>query len=260
MEINGSFVRVLLLLLLPLFVACKVDIPEDVIKPDNMEGIIYDYHLVQVMTADLMSTSYEKKLHLNYVFDKHGITKEQFDSSLVWYTRYPKRMVKIYANLEKRTMAELEAMGEGGAALADIANSEKMIGDTVELWNDARVKLLSSSPLNNRIAFNYVADTTYVKGDSILFSFTARRLRGKMDSLRQTAHAALVVEYADKSFASRGASVTADSAFHISVARNYDSDIESMHGFVYYADNDTLCASKLLLGDISVKRIHPAEE
>ncbi len=254
------FVKALFFLLLPLFVACKVEIPDWVIKPSKMEDFIYDYHLVQVMTSDQMATSYEKKLQMKYVFEKHGITKEQFDSSMVWYTRYPKRLVKIYANLEERTKQELESMGDGAAAVEDIMRNEKMLADTVDLWNTSRVRLLSSSPLNNRITFNFASDTTYVKGDSILFSFTAKHLRGDMEALSHSAHAALVVEYDDDSFSTSGVSLVADSTFSLAVERNYASDIKSLHGFVYYSDNDTLCTSKLLLGNITVKRIHPVEE
>lgn len=254
------FVKSLFFLSLLIAVSCKVEMPEGVIVPDKMEAIVYDYHLVQVVTADHMAASYEKKLHISNVFEKHGVTKEQFDSSLVWYTRYPKQMVRIYGNLEKRIQNELEMMGESAEAVAEVLDTEKMLADTVDLWDTSRVRLLSSSPLNNRVTFNFVADTTYVKGDSILFSFRAKHLPGKMGSLRHNAHAALVVEYDDNSFASRGVSLSADSLYSLAVERNYDADVKSMHGFVYYSDNDTLCESKLLLGNLSVKRIHPEEE
>lgn len=254
------FVNTLFFLALLLFVACKVEMPEGVIEPDKMEDIIYDYHLVQVMTTDQMATSYERKLHINYVFEKHGVTKAMFDSSMVWYTRYPKKMVRIYANLEERVTQELESMGDGAAMVADVINQEKMLADTVELWRGGRVRLLSSSPLNNRIAFNFTADTTYVKGDSIRLAFTAKHLRGDMEGLRHFAHAALVVEYGDDSSVSTGVTLAGDSTYLLAVERNYDADIKSLHGFLYYSDNDTLCASKLLLGDISLKRIHPEEE
>lgn len=253
-------VKSLCFLSLLLFVACKVEMPEGVIPPEKMEDVVYDYHLAQVITADHMATGFERKLHINYVFEKHGVTKEQFDSSMVWYTRYPKKMVRIYSRLEERAKHELESMGDGAAALADIMNSERMLADTVELWNNARVKLLSSSPLNNRITFSYIPDTTYVKGDSLVFSFTAKHIRGNVDSLRYRAHAAFLVNYTDRSSASCAAALVADSAYQLAVERNFATNIKSMHGFVYYADNDTLCASKMLLGDISVKRIHPDEE
>ncbi len=256
-----SFVKTLYLLITLFVVGCKVETPEGVLPPEKMENVIYDYHLVQAITTEYMPLNYEKKMHINYVFEKHGITKEQFDSSLVWYTRYPRRMHRIYASLEKRTMEELKVLNNiDDEAVELLASNEKMLADTVDLWGGSRVKLLSSSPLNNRVVFHYDADTTYVVGDSILFSFSSKHLRAKADSLRHTAHAALVVEYDDASYASRGVSLKADSAYSLTLERNFNAGIKSMYGFVYYSDNDTLCASKLLLGEISVKRIHPAKE
>ena len=105
-----SFVKTLCLLITLFVVGCKVETPEGVLPPEKMENVIYDYHLVQAITTEYMPLNYEKKMHINYVFEKHGITKEQFDSSLVWYTRYPRRMHRIYASLEKRTMEELLSM------------------------------------------------------------------------------------------------------------------------------------------------------
>lgn len=259
---KSSFVNTLFLLpLVLLLVGCKVEVPDGVMPPDKMENVIYDYHLAQAITMEYMPASYEKKLHINYVFDKHGITKEQFDSSLVWYTRYPRRMVKIYANLERRALDELKVLNNiDEESTEQLVNSEMMFADTVNLWNSSRVKLLSSSPLNNRIVFNFESDSTYVRGDSILFSFSSRHIPGKMDSLTHCAHAALVVEYDDESYASRGVSIVADSVYSLAVNRNFNAGIKVLRGFVYYSDNDTLCASKLLLGDIAVKRIHPQEQ
>ena len=242
-----------------LLAGCAVEIPEHVIEPDKMENVLYDYHLAQVLTSEMSSASYEKKLHASYVFKKHGITKEQFDSSLVWYTRYPKQMVRIYSNLEKRITAEIEATSDGYNVIAGMVASEEMMADTVDLWNKRSVSLLSSSALTNRVEFNYKADTTFVRGDSLVFSFTARFLPDA-DSVVQGAHVALVVQYGDKSSRSNGMPLKGDGAYCIDVQRDFKRNIEAVHGFVYYSDNDSLHLSKLLLGDIAVRRIHPLKE
>lgn len=252
--------RSLLLFSLILFAGCKVDIPKEVIMPDKMENILYDYHLAQAITADHASESYEKKLHINYVFAKYGVTQEQFDSSLVWYTRYPRHLVKIYSRLEERLQQEVDAIEGGTTTLSGVAGNENMLADTLDLWRGARVRLLSSAALCNRVVFTYTADSTYITGDSISLSFTAKYLSQNKDALMRRAHAALVVEYADESTAARGIPLAGNAAYSVAVERNYDSDIKSFYGFIYYADNDSLCLSKLLIGDISVKRIHPEKE
>lgn len=254
------WVNFVLLLAVLGFAACSVEMPEGVIRPGKMEDLLYDYHLAQVVTSDYSSNSYEKKLHVSYVFEKHGTTKEQFDSSLVWYTRYPKQMVRIYSNLEKRLTAELEVMGNSEEMLADIANAEMMQRDTVNLWRGTSVKLLSSAPLVNRFTFDYTADSTYVSGDSLVLAFSARFVPSKVDSLDCHAHAALLVEYTDKSIGSAGVQLDKNGLYAVGVARDFERSISAVRGFVYYADNDTSCVAKLLLGDIAVKRIHPLRE
>ena len=77
-----------------------------------MEAVLYDYHLVQAMSSEYSSATYREKLFYSYVFTKHNITKEHFDSSLVWYNRYPKHMLRIYTNIEAALEKEIEAFGE----------------------------------------------------------------------------------------------------------------------------------------------------
>ena len=250
-----SFVKMLLLASLVLFTACEVGMPEGVITPDKMESVLHDYHLAQVMTAGQSTSSYEKKLHINYVFDKYGITKEVFDSSLVWYTRYPKHMLKIYSKLEKKLAAEINS-GLYGAPLY----TTDYTADTLDLWGGARVQLLSSSPICNRVTFDYSTEEAFAQSDSVSLSFTARYLQSPAGSFAPRASAALVVEYADNSYASRCVDIKADGNFELGVGSSGGSLIKRVRGFVYYTDSDSLCLSKLLLGDMRVKRVRTIED
>lgn len=236
-------------------VGCEVKIPDGVIVPDKMEPLLYDYHLAQVITAGQAVSSYEKKMHINYIFDKHGVTKEVFDSSLVWYTRYPRKMLNIYSKLEKKLAAELDeksiAFTQEVPAIED--------AETVNLWRGPRLKILSSAALCNRVTFEAAADESDLRGDSISLSFTALRLLTD-DSLQARATASLAVEYKDGSEVVNSLNITKDGAHLLGVERNYNSDIKGVRGFIYYTDNDSLCSSKLLLGDIKLLRIHPETE
>lgn len=252
-------VRILFLFLCLILASCQVEIPEGVIKPDKMEDLLYDYHLAQAITAEETSLSYKKKMHINYVFAKHGVTKEELDSSLVWYTRYPKQLSKVYAALENRIMAEMENMGVTTAE-DDAFNTMMATADTVNLWRAPRVKLLSSTALSNKLTFEYKADSTYVKGDSVVLSFAARHLAAADDTVAYNAHAALVVEYADETSAVAGVKVEADAPYAVAVERNPNSVIKALHGFVYYSDDDSTGIPQLLVSDIAVKRIHPLPE
>ena len=251
-----SLAKIFFLLLAVVLVGCKVERPEDVIAPEKLEALLYDYHLAQAVTADEVSSSYKKKMHINYVFEKHGVTKEQLDSSLVWYMRYPKHIFRIYSKLEERLVAEMENMGVLTAE-EDAYNEQMVNASVVNLWRGPKVKLLSTVALCNKLDFKYEADDTYIIGDSLSFSFNAKFLPAELDTIVRSAHAALVVEYADATTAKSGEVVDADGAYTIAVARNKNSRIKALHGFLFYSDSDSLVRPKLLVSDIAVTRTHP---
>ena len=73
------------------------------IQPDAMESLLYDYHLASTMSSSVSYTeNYKKDAYFKYVFQKHHVTEEEFDSSMVWYTRNSDQLATIYQNLQKR--------------------------------------------------------------------------------------------------------------------------------------------------------------
>ena len=72
---NGSF-KVLLILCVFLLVGCGKEIPSDIIQPDKMEKVLYDYQLVSAMNDQIPYTdNYKKEILRKYVFNKHRITE-----------------------------------------------------------------------------------------------------------------------------------------------------------------------------------------
>ena len=260
---NGAVRIVLFLLSMTLF-SCKVEIPDSVLPPEKMEAILYDYHLTASMTTMYASVSYKEKLMYTYVYDKHGVTKEEFDSSLVWYNRYPKHIKEIYANLETRLQQEVDVLTANqvqdydgvSLAIADLAPA------VAELWTGHPVKLLSTTPLSNRIMFGFDVpkDTTFVIGDSMVFSFNAEFIPSLEQGAEREAYASIVLEYDnDTSYHAAGISVKEPGAYSLTVPRNFENRMKSMSGYIYYYDNDTALVTSLLLSNISLKRFHPVE-
>lgn len=255
---RATLARILLLSSL-LFVACEVKHPEDILPPERMEALLYDYHLIQAMSGDA-DVDYKRKLYADYFFEKHGITKAYFDSSMVWYTRNPKHLYSIYESLEKRLADEVAMLSDEKDAVGTLIADDiaGMSGDTVDLWHGMRVDLLSATPLKNRIVFSLDADSTYRAGDSIAFAADILFIAPKHRVVAQDAYMALVAEYADSSFASTGRALSAAGRHIMELPRNYDSDIKAVRGYIYYTDNDSLCEARMLVGGLSLRRIHPA--
>ena len=248
------------LLVTLLVTSCEVERPDDVIAPDKMETLLYDYHLVQAMSSEYASVEYKEKLLFDYVFKKHGVTKEEFEKSMVWYTRYPKHLKKIYANLEEKLQSEVDAMGEVKGVLGEGVSIDVAYlgGDTAELWTSSRMKILSSTPLSSRLAFDFKTpkDSSFVAGDSLSFSFHATFMTGGVKDVKQLAHAGILLEYADGTSVGRGLDISNTGEYSITMGRNHSQRLKSMSGFVYYTDNDTMAKTKLVLNNVSVKRFH----
>ena len=69
--------------------ACGKKIPSDIIQPEAMENLLYDYHLASTLGNNLSGSETKKrKAYYDYVFQKHQVTEAEFDSSMVWYTRH----------------------------------------------------------------------------------------------------------------------------------------------------------------------------
>ena len=256
-------VKIVFALLMLFLVSCRVEMQKDVPSPEKMEAVLYDYHLAQTMATTLASSDYKGKLLTKAVFEKHGMTEEEFDSALVWYNRHPKYMIEVYKNVESRLQQDIDALSslksvhEEGVDL----NLAHLNSNISELWTSHNVKTLSSVPLNNKLSFTFSTpkDSTFVAGDSLTFSFNVMYLSPcGMDVERQT-HAAISYEYNDKTTGYQSVLVDAPGHYELFVPRNFKSRLKSMNGYLFYSDNDSTCTSKAVVSDISLRRIHPVQ-
>lgn len=258
-----SAVKILFLLFVTILVSCKVEIPAHILPPEKMEAVLYDYHLSQSMAATFASVDYKEKLMYVYVYDKHQLTKEKFDESLAWYNRYPGHMKEIYKNLEARLQREVDLLGgakilQNDAVDLDVAN---LAVNVAELWTGCPVRMLSSTPHNNRIQFSFESpkDSSFIAGDSLVFSFNAAFLSENDRDIKQEIYAAILLEYGDDSYFTSNLNIEESGIYSIPVPRNFNSYPKSMSGYVYYFDNDTSYNSRVILDGLSLKRMHPAK-
>jgi hypothetical protein len=94
---------VILTLLLPLFimVSCERDRPpKDLLEKDEMIPLLIDLHMAYAIQSSVqfrkISLDVDTVDTYTYIFDKHGVQKAVFDSSVAWYSRHPKRFTEIY--------------------------------------------------------------------------------------------------------------------------------------------------------------------
>jgi len=229
MKRNILFCITLSLLLL---LSCKPQVPGKYIGPDEFEDILYDFHLADAMAEDDDEgevDQYGMALNRQAVLKKYGISQAEFDSSLVYYTRHADRLHKIYENLSKRLGDEALALG---ASANDISRygDLKSARDTSNLWRGVSSCVLMPDAPYNVMSFDIAADSTYHKGDRIIFSFNCDFIF--RDGAKE-AVALLAVEFKNDSIASNVVRMSSNSNYSVSVADNAAKGIKAIRGFLY---------------------------
>ena len=150
---------------------CKPKVPSKYIQPDDMEDLIYDYHIAQgVASQESGNPDYQKRLTFEMVLKEHGVTQAEFDSSLVYYYTRADRFQEIYKNVGERLNKESEKYG--GAAVSAVQTFAKasLNGDTVDVWNGNRALMLLNDRPYHLYQFSQKTDTSFHAGDSFMMT------------------------------------------------------------------------------------------
>ncbi len=112
---------------------------------------------------------------LNSLFEKHGITEEQFDKSMAYYCGDLKKLTAIYNKVDARLERSLEAIGLL-ALPKDAYASLSAEGDTANVWEERAFVVVRSNPLDNIFAWEQKCDSTWLPGDEVMWRFIPRFL------------------------------------------------------------------------------------
>lgn len=240
-----------LLLGAALLVGCGKQIPTDVIQPDRMENILYDYHLSISMSNNLSySDNYQKEAYKNYVFRKYSITEAEFDSSMVWYTRHTEELAAIYKRLgerfrkEKKQVQTLLAQRENKPATSQP-------GDTVNVWYDRTIYWLTDAPLTDKVTFEIPTDSNFKAKDAFLWSADYTFL----SDIGRKATVGFNIMFDNDSVVGRVQEVTRSGVQSLYIKPDSAFAIKSVNGFIYYED-DSLRTPGLIVNNITLTRYH----
>ena len=244
----------ILALLSVLLSGCRLNRPEDVLSPKKMEQFLYDYHLAQAITQELpREEKYTSNAYIEWAYQKNGINKEQFDRSLIWYTRYPKELVKIYKRLSNRIDNEYKVASK---ALSQIEKKSFTVqsGDSIDLWYLGKTALLNTSGLMGKLTYRINKDTTFHYGDTIRFNMNGSFV--SVDSgVPQYAYASLSAYYSD-SLATSDTIFDASGKVTLSIVLDSKKDISSISGSINYLDSTDNRNGLLILSGLELMRYH----
>ncbi|WP_455665550.1 DUF4296 domain-containing protein [Phocaeicola sp.] len=241
-----------LLLCAAFMVGCGKQIPGDIIQPDRMENILYDYHLSISMTNNLSySDNYQKEAYREYVFEKHHITEAEFDSSMVWYTRHTEDLAAIYKKLGERFRSEKKQV-QNLLAIRENKPATSLPGDTVDVWYDRKIYWLTDAPLTNRVTFELPTDSNFKAKDAFLWSAEYVFLsEGK-----QKATMGFNIMFENDSVVGSVKDITRSGVQTLYIKPDSAFTVKSVNGFIYYTDQDSVNTPGVIINHISLTRYH----
>ena len=232
---------------LVLMTSCGKEIPRDIIKPKQMENILYDYHLTLGMTNHLKNT--EKEAYKKYVFQKYQVTEATFDSSMVWYTREAQELAAIYERLEKRFKREYSHT----EALLKSRDGESISitspGDTVNIWNKNEMVWMTEAPLMQRLTFEIKTDSNFHPKDKFMWDMDFHFLA------KGNAIVGMSVTYNNDSVVGEMRQISQSGRQTICLTSDSAYQMKTMNGFIYIP-NDSLQDPNILINNIKLMRYH----
>lgn len=147
--------------------------PENVMNQNEMVSFLTDLHKLEgslVVKSYSSSNSKDELLYYNALFKKHGITKADFDSSLVWYVHNPKKFTKIYSRvIENLTQFDKDVIDRKFHPIDSVAlrNSE------MDIWNGEKIYIVNKD--SSKTLIEYRIDNQQLQwADNYTLSFIMR--------------------------------------------------------------------------------------
>ncbi|MDD4993632.1 MAG: DUF4296 domain-containing protein [Paludibacter sp.] len=172
-SLSKSFSKLFFTFICIAFLAACGGRPSGVLNKNDMTEVLTDLHKLDGSLAAkgiLYGNSDEKNAYYSSVLKKHGITQAQFDSSLVWYTKNPKKFDDIYI----KVLANLTDLGN------DIKKGKYHSVDSTELakikyniWNKRFKYVLTKDSARTRLDFE-IQDQGFLLADVYVLKFTQR--------------------------------------------------------------------------------------
>jgi hypothetical protein len=240
-------------------VGCKPSVPSEYIQPDELEDILYDYHVAEAMARNgsSMDADYNQTKYFLAVLEKHQVTEAVFDSSLVYYYTHAERLKVIYSRVQERLVNDAKKLG---ASVGDINRYSQYSesGDTANIWRNETALLLIPRPTRNRFDFVVKADSTFKLGDSFMFQFVTEHIwqNGSKDAV-----VCIKTTYEKDSVLQSVNHVSISGITQLRVPYNKTLKIKELRGFIYLpqGEEDVETRRLMFVSQIQLIRFHNKE-
>lgn len=206
--------------------------PSDILPQKKMKEVLVDMHLAEAMiNSDYKEYNANEKKEALYksVFDKHGITEADYDSSLVWYGRNLDVYMQVYENVVAELNARKKALGDIQPDAAPNSNR-----DSVNVWNRFDFLTFIPEAPYNGVYFDFVPQGGYKAGSTFVL---AMDVWGLNKNMTQAPEVRLSVEQTDTTFTSMRY-ITHDGLNQLMVKSRPLKPIRRVYGYIRLEESD----------------------
>lgn len=262
MKVSSHILRLFAVSLsLSLFTACSNSRSEYVLSNGKMEDLLYDFELAKALTeAESSSNRYKGTFYIKASLDKHKVSDAVFDSTISWYSKHPQEMEKVYKAVIKR-LQDTKGILDRQVAIAGGNSKLNANGDSVNIWNNTSVYVLSGLPYNNRVAFEFDnADRQFANNDTLRFSAQFSYLSSRaVASSKLNPVMSLSIKYQNDSIISRLYNISGEGRKTMSLYSDTLGRIKQVSGFIYYPPQENT-QRLLLIDELTLLRLHAQEK
>lgn len=244
----------LVMAVVALVASCKPSVPSGVIQPDEMEDLLYDYHLADAM-ARQASGNYDQNIitYHTAVLKKYGVTTAEFDSSMVYYMRHATQLHDMYENIAERMSKDAQAAGSSVSMGGDSENFNTVSGDTIDLWKGPQSLVLIPNEPYNIYSFHFKPDAKAQRGDDYVLSLHSNFIF--QDGMRDGI-VTLALVYSNDSVASRVMHVSMPMDQQVVLTDGDSLGVKEIRGYFLLNKNNQMNSSSTTLQLVSFDKIH----
>jgi hypothetical protein len=158
--------------ILLIFAACS-NRPKGVLAQEDMVNMLTDMHKLDGVLIErgiMFSNDSTKTKYYNFVFSKYEITKANFDSSLVWYTKNPQEFNNVYNKVLINLSLQEKEVKSGKYHFIDSVELAKVKS---EIWKKSTKYVLTKDSTRTKLDFE-VVDPSLLYGDVYILRFLLR--------------------------------------------------------------------------------------
>lgn len=151
-----------------LILSACVKRPDGVLSERKMVQIVADLELAEAyLQSNPQRSDADRAAMVQYVVDKHGVSRAQFDSTMSWYGRNMDQYYELFAKVD-RELSSRRRKAEGSSSVEHT---------TSDLWPYSRMALISPLSPSNSMEFS-IPTADVEKGQRIELNMRFRSAAG----------------------------------------------------------------------------------